>query len=43
MPSYKSKTTSLLIRTKNTTLLANLSTKEVNIATITILFIAYYY
>ena len=42
MPTYKGKLTSLLIKTKNTTLLANLSTKEVTIA-LTILFIAYYY
>ena len=43
MPTCKGKTTSLLIRAKNTTLLANLSTKEVTIAAIIILFIAYYY
>ena len=43
MPTYKGKITSLLIKAKNTTLLANLSTKEVTIAATTILFIAYYY
>ena len=43
MPTYKSKLTTLPIRTKDTTLLTNLSTAEVTIALTTILFIAYYY